>query len=418
MACATVSAAMQRSGVVSSKQAGSQGLLAPIRAAAAFRPATSAASAARRAAVLRVAAQAAPATATAPASTRQRSAYELQTLTTWLLDLEKEGVIDNELAAVISSISTACKQIGSLVNRAGISNLTGLAGEQNVQGEDQKKLDVISNEVFANCLRSSGRTGVIASEEEDQPVAVEETYSGDYVVVFDPLDGSSNIDAGISVGSIFGIYEPSPECSIDDMDDPEEMMKKCVLNVCQAGNELLCAGYTLYSSSTILVLTVGKGVYGFTFDPLIGEYILSHPDIKIPEKGKIYAFNEGNYQLWSEEQRQYIDSLKSPDLWGGKPYSARYIGSLVGDFHRTLLYGGIYGYPGDKKNPNGKLRLLYECAPMSMICEQAGGKGSTGFKRVLDIVPEKVHQREPLFVGSKWEVEYLESVLQGKPMPQ
>ncbi|KAL4423376.1 hypothetical protein ABPG77_004307 [Micractinium sp. CCAP 211/92] len=418
MAATVVSATMLRAGVVSSTQAGSQGLLAPIRTAAAFRSAAAASGAARRAAVLRVAAQAAPATATAPPATRQRSQYELQTLTTWLLDLEKEGVIDNELAAVISSIGTACKQIGSLVNRAGISNLTGLAGEQNVQGEDQKKLDVISNEVFANCLRSSGRTGVIASEEEDQPVAVEETYSGDYVVVFDPLDGSSNIDAGISVGSIFGIYEPSPECSIEDMDDPEEMMKKCVLNVCQAGNELLCAGYTLYSSSTILVLTVGKGVYGFTFDPLIGEYILSHPDIKIPEKGKIYAFNEGNYQLWSEEQRAYIDSLKNPDLWGGKPYSARYIGSLVGDFHRTLLYGGIYGYPGDKKNANGKLRLLYECAPMSMICEQAGGKGSTGFKRVLDIVPEKVHQREPLFVGSKWEVEYLESVLQGKPMPQ
>jgi fructose-1,6-bisphosphatase I len=167
-----------------------------------------------------VLAQAVAAPVEAPVATTKKSQYELQTLTTWLLDLEKNGVIDNELAAVISSISTACKQIGSLVNRAGISNLTGLAGEQNVQGEDQKKLDVISNEVFGNCLRSSGRTGVIASEEEDLPVAVEETFSGEYVVVFDPLDGSSNIDAGISVGSIFGIYEPSPECSIEDMDDP------------------------------------------------------------------------------------------------------------------------------------------------------------------------------------------------------
>ncbi|PSC70876.1 Fructose-1,6-chloroplastic [Micractinium conductrix] len=411
--------AMQRAGVATGKQAASQpALLAPaLRAAAAFRPVAAGTATARRAG-LRVVAQAAAAPAAVAKPTQAKSQYQLQTLTTWLLDLEKEGVIDNELAAVISSIGTACKQIGSLVNRAGISNLTGLAGETNVQGEDQKKLDVISNEVFANCLRSSGRTGVIASEEEDQPVAVEETFSGDYVVVFDPLDGSSNIDAGISVGSIFGIYEPSPECTIEDMDDPEEMMKKCVLNVCQAGNELLCAGYTLYSSATILVLTVGKGVYGFTFDPLIGEYILSHPDIKIPEKGKIYSFNEGNYQLWTDEQRTYIDSLKDPSLWGGKPYSSRYIGSLVGDFHRTLLYGGIYGYPGDSKNPNGKLRLLYECAPMSMICEQAGGKGSTGFKRVLDVVPEKVHQREPLFVGSPWEVDYLESVLQGKPAPK
>ncbi len=339
------------------------------------------------------------------------SDYQMQTLTSWLLKQEAEGNIDNELATVISSIGTACKQIGSLVNRAGISNLTGLAGEQNVQGEDQKKLDVISNEVFSNCLRSSGRTGVIASEEEDQSVAVEETFSGDYVVVFDPLDGSSNIDAGISVGSIFGVYAPSEECRIDDMDDPEAMMQKCVLNVCKAGNELLVAGYVLYSSSTVLVLTIGDGVWGFTLDPLVGEYVLSHPDIKIPEEGKIYAFNEGNYQGWTPELRAYIDSLKDADKWGGKPYSARYIGSLVGDFHRTLLYGGIYGYPGDTRNVNGKLRLLYECAPMSMLAEQAGGLGSTGHQRVLDIVPEQVHQRVPLFCGSKKEVEYLESML-------
>ncbi|KAI8111901.1 hypothetical protein M9435_004399 [Picochlorum sp. BPE23] len=340
------------------------------------------------------------------------SDYEMQTLTSWLLKKEADGIIDNELATVISSIGTACKQIGSLVNRAGISNLTGLAGEQNVQGEDQKKLDVISNEVFSNCLRTSGRTGVIASEEEDQPVAVEETFSGDYVVVFDPLDGSSNIDAGISVGSIFGVYAPSEECRIDDMDDPEAMMQKCVLNVCKAGNELLVAGYVLYSSSTVLVLTIGDGVWGFTLDPLVGEYVLSHPNIKIPEEGKIYAFNEGNYQGWSPELKAYIDSLKDAEKWGGKPYSARYIGSLVGDFHRTLLYGGIYGYPGDTKNVNGKLRLLYECAPMSMLAEQAGGKGSTGYERVLDIVPDQVHQRVPLFCGSKKEVEYLESMLQ------
>lgn len=356
-------------------------------------------------------AAAAQETATSSAAT---SEFQLYTLTTWLLQQEREGVIDSEFATVISSIALACKQIGSLVNRAGISNLTGLAGEQNVQGEDQKKLDVVSNEVFSNCLRSCGRTGVIASEEEDTPVAVEETFSGEYVVVFDPLDGSSNIDAGISVGSIFGVYAPSEECRIEDMDDPEAMMEKCVLNVCKAGNELLAAGYCLYSSSTVLVLSVGQGVWGFTFDPLVGEFILSHPDIKIPEKGKIYAFNEGNYQGWTPELQDYINSLKDASLWGGKPYSSRYIGSLVGDFHRTLLYGGIYGYPGDTKNPNGKLRLLYECAPMSFLAEQAGGKGSTGVQRVLDIIPQEVHQRVPLFVGSKDEVEYLEQKMAGK----
>jgi len=363
---------------------------------------------------LRITSQAVAAAPAASSSAKTSSQYQLFTLTTWLLDQERQGNIDTELATVISSVALACKQIGSLVNRAGISNLTGLAGAENVQGEDQKKLDVISNEVFANCLRSSGRTGVIASEEEDQPVAVEETYSGDYVVVFDPLDGSSNIDAGISVGSIFGVYAPSEECRIEDMDNPDQMVEKCIVNVCKAGDELLVAGYCLYSSSTVMVLSVGNGVFGFTFDPLVGEFILSHPDIKIPEKGMIYAFNEGNYQGWTPELRSYIDSLKDADNWGGKPYSARYIGSLVGDFHRTLLYGGIYGYPGDTKNPNGKLRLLYENIPMAYLCEQAGGKATTGTQRVLDIVPEKVHQRTPLFVGSKWEVEYLESKLAGK----
>jgi fructose-1,6-bisphosphatase I len=379
-------------------------------AAAAFSKASTRSNAGRQA--MRVAAS----VATAPPGVKSQASnqYELFTLTTWLLNQEKVGNIDVELATVLSSIATACKQIGSMVNRASISGFTGLAGETNVQGEDQKKLDVISNEVFGACLRSSGRTGTLASEEEDAPVFVEETYSGDYVVVFDPLDGSSNIDAGISVGSIFGVYAPSEECKIEDMDDPDKMMEKCVLNVCKAGNELLCAGYCLYSSSTVLVLSVGKGVWGFTFDPLVGEFILSHPDIKIPEKGMIYSFNEGNYNGWTPELKSYMDSLKEPSNWGGKPYSSRYIGSLVGDFHRTLLYGGIYGYPADTKNVTGKLRLLYECAPMSFLAEQAGGKGSTGFERVLDIVPEKVHQRVPLFCGSKWEVEYLEKKMQGK----
>ncbi|KAK9915887.1 hypothetical protein WJX75_005677 [Coccomyxa subellipsoidea] len=345
----------------------------------------------------------------AATSAPPKSQYELYTLTTWLLKEEMKGTLDGELATVLSSIATACKQIASLVTRAGISNLTGLAGAANIQGEDQKKLDVISNEVFCNALRASGRTGVIASEEEDLPVSVEETYSGNYVVVFDPLDGSSNIDAGISTGSIFGIYAPSEECSVGDMDNPEKMMENCILNVCQPGSSLLAAGYCLYSSSTVFVLTVGDGVYGFTYDSIVGEFVLSHPNMKVPDSGKIYAFNEGNYCAWDQGLRDYIDSLKDGSNFHGQNYTARYIGSLVGDFHRTLLYGGIYGYPGDKKNANGKLRLLYECAPMSLIMEQAGGKGSTGTQRVLEVCPEAVHQRVPLFVGSPKEVDYLES---------
>ncbi|GMH30043.1 hypothetical protein Nepgr_031886 [Nepenthes gracilis] len=340
---------------------------------------------------------------------KKSSVYEIQTLTGWLLKQEQAGVIDAELTIVISSISTACKQIAALVQRAGISNLTGVQGAVNVQGEDQKKLDVVSNEVFSNCLRSSGRTGIIASEEEDVPVAVEESYSGNYIVVFDPLDGSSNIDAAVSTGSIFGIYSPNDECLVDDSDDSElsTAEQRCVVNVCQPGNNLLAAGYCMYSSSVIFVLTVGKGVFAFTLDPMYGEFVLTHKEIKIPTAGKIYAFNEGNYQLWDDKLKRYVDDLKDPGP-DNKPYSARYIGSLVGDFHRTLLYGGIYGYPRDKKSKNGKLRLLYECAPMSFIAEQAGGKGSDGRQRILDIQPTEIHQRVPLYIGSVDEVDKLE----------
>jgi len=352
---------------------------------------------------------------TAPPATETSSAkssYELVTLTTWLLKQERAGVIDNEMTIVLASISTACKQIAALVLRAPISNLTGVQGAVNVQGEDQKKLDVISNEVFSNCLKSSGRTGVIASEEEDVPVAVEQSYSGNYIVVFDPLDGSSNIDAAVSTGSIFGIYAPNDEClaEIEDNGTLDSVEQRCVVSVCQPGSNLLAAGYCMYSSSVIFVLTVGTGVYVFTLDPMYGEFVLTQEKVQIPKAGKIYAFNEGNYALWDDKLKQYMDSLKEPGD-SGKPYSARYIGSLVGDFHRTLLYGGIYGYPRDKKSKNGKLRLLYECAPMSFIVEQAGGKGSDGHQRILDITPTEIHQRVPLYIGSVEEVEKVEKFL-------
>ncbi|VVB05615.1 unnamed protein product [Arabis nemorensis] len=362
---------------------------------------------------VRCMAVAADATADTKTPARKKSGYELQTLTSWLLRQEQKGEIDTEMAIVMSSISMACKQIASLVQRSGISNLTGVQGAVNIQGEDQKKLDVVSNEVFSNCLRSSGRTGIIASEEEDVPVAVEESYSGNYIVVFDPLDGSSNIDAAVSTGSIFGIYTPNDECLAVDSDDISALgtaEERCIVNVCQPGNNLLAAGYCMYSSSVIFVLTLGKGVFAFTLDPMYGEFVLTQENIEIPKAGKIYSFNEGNYQMWDENLKKYIDDLKDPGP-SGKPYSARYIGSLVGDFHRTLLYGGIYGYPRDQKSKNGKLRLLYECAPMSFIVEQAGGKGSDGHQRVLDILPTEVHQRIPLYIGSKDEVEKLEKYL-------
>ena len=227
-----------------------------------------------------------------------------------------------------------------------------------------------------------------------------------------PLDGSSNIDAAVSTGSIFGIYAPNDEClaDVENSGTLDSVEQRCVVSVCQPGSNLLAAGYCMYSSSVIFVLTLGAGVYVFTLDPMYGEFVLTQEKVQIPKAGKIYAFNEGNYALWDDKLKKYMDSLKEPGD-SGKPYSARYIGSLVGDFHRTLLYGGIYGYPRDRKSKNGKLRLLYECAPMSFIVEQAGGKGSDGHQRILDITPTEIHQRVPLYIGSVEEVDKVEKFL-------
>ncbi|XP_055807129.1 fructose-1,6-bisphosphatase, chloroplastic-like [Solanum dulcamara] len=350
---------------------------------------------------------------TAPTQIKKpKNRYEMVNLTTWLLQQEQAGNIDAELAIVLSSISLACKQIASLLQRSSIVNITGTQGTVNIQGEDQKKLDVISNELFCNCLRSSGRTGIIASEEEDVPVAVEETYSGNYIVVFDPIDGSANIDIALTTGSIFGIYGPDQQCLVDLDDDStiDQAREKCLVSVCQPGNNLIAAGYCLYSSSVVYTLSVGNGVYAFTLDPAYGEFVLTHEDIKIPKAGKIYSFNEGNYDLWDEKLQNYLDHLKKPGP-NGKPYSGRYIGCLVGEIHRMLLYGGIYGNPNNKNSKNGNLRLLYECAPMSYIVEQAGGKATDGNQRILEIMPEQIHQRTPIFIGSPEEIEKLEKYL-------
>lgn len=316
-----------------------------------------------------------------------------------------------DMQSLMASIQLACKKICSLVMRAGITNLTGLeggGGAVNVQGEEQKKLDVLSNEVLKNALRFSGKMGVIASEEEDEPVMVDEVFSGNYVAVFDPLDGSSNIDAGIATGTIFGIFQENAGCLASDWEskiDGAEL--NCLYNTMQPGANLVAAGYCMYSSSCMMVLTTGHGVNGFTLDPQIGEFVLTHPDIKIPSRGSIYSFNEANSPAWDPVLQNYVQDLKNGTGNAGKKYSSRYIGSLVADVHRTLLYGGVFGYPGDKKNPNGKLRLLYECAPMSFIMEQAGGLATTGKERVMDIIPESVHQRLPLILGSKDDVQDL-----------
>ncbi|CAM9566733.1 unnamed protein product [Discosporangium mesarthrocarpum] len=335
----------------------------------------------------------------------------VMTLSRYMLDQSRVNIEYQELEQLMGSIQYACKTIANLVSRAGISDLTGLqagGGSVNVQGEEQKKLDVISNDVLKNALRSTGKLGVIASEEEDHPVLVEEAFNSKYVAVFDPLDGSSNIDAAISTGTIFGIFEENEECIVDDNMDMDEAAQMCLLNTLQPGGSLIAAaGYCMYSSSTILVFTMGNGVNGFTLDPQIGEFVLTHPNIQVPQRGKIYSFNEANYPDWGEPLKNYVTALKEGTGESGARYSSRYIGSMVGDVHRTLLYGGIFGYPGDAKNPTGKLRLLYEAAPMAFIVEQAGGKASTGKERVMDLQPEKVHQRVPTFLGSALDVDEL-----------
>ncbi|KIO34591.1 hypothetical protein M407DRAFT_240451 [Tulasnella calospora MUT 4182] len=301
-----------------------------------------------------------------------------------------------DLTLLLNAIQVTSKFIATNVRKARLINLVGLAGETNVQGEEQKKLDVLSNDIMVNALRASGKTAVLVSEELDEAIVIEKRLRGKYCVVFDPLDGSSNIDAGVNIGTIFGIYKL------------KEGSEGTINDVLQPGKDMVAAGYTMYGSSANLVLTTGQGVNGYTLDNALGEFILTHPDIKIPQRGKIYSFNEGNSMYFHEPVIKYLESIKYPKN-GKAPYSARYIGSMVADVHRTLLYGGIFGYPNDKKTKTGKLRLLYEAFPMAMLTEQAGGVATTGTQRILDIVPTEIHQRCPVFLGSKEDVEDLQT---------
>ncbi|CAB9527506.1 Fructose-1,6-bisphosphatase class 1 [Seminavis robusta] len=328
-----------------------------------------------------------------------------------------------ELTTIFGAIDTACKAISNEVKRSQLpsSETLGYQGAVNAQGEDQKKLDVITNDLLKRALRFTGRLGVLASEEEDTPVDVIGRSTGksgsleivldettDYVVCFDPLDGSSNVDAGIPTGTIIGIFEHDETCEIDfdniGEDEAAEQEARCLANTLQPGTNLVAAAYCLYSSSTFLTLTLGNGVYMFTLDETIGEFILAKPNVRIPESSSIYSFNEANLDYWDEPMREVVERWREGTGRSGVRFSSRYIGSMVGDVHRTLMYGGVFGYPGDTKNPNGKLRLLYEGAPMAFIMEQAGGLATTGTQRVMEITPEVVHQRVPVIMGSKNDV--------------
>lgn len=299
-----------------------------------------------------------------------------------------------ELSGLLQQITLCSKIIASRVNMAGLAGDLGLTGEVNVQGEEVQKLDDFANTTLIRTISRGGRVCMLGSEEEADPIAVPDGYpNGKYTLLFDPLDGSSNIDVNISIGTIFSIHE-----RVTPRDQPGGLQ-----DLLQPGTKQVAAGYVIYGSSTMLVYTTGKGVHGFTLDPSVGEFFLSHLDIKIPERGKIYSVNEGNAAKWQQGVRDWVTWLKDPEA-DGHPYSHRYVGSLVADFHRTLLRGGVFAYPADRKNADGKLRLMYEAAPMAMLAEQAGGAASTGTERIMEIVPNELHQRVPLYVGSAQDV--------------
>jgi fructose-1,6-bisphosphatase I len=307
-----------------------------------------------------------------------------------------------ELSKLLHDLSLAAKVISLEVNKAGLADIIGFTGDNNVHGEQVKKLDVFAHDMLVKAMDHGGHLCVMASEEEENIIQIPHKFNiGKYVLLFDPLDGSSNIDANISIGTIFSIYRRvSPDGTPGTMED-------CL----QPGDKQVAAGYIVYGSSTILVYTAGEGVHGFTLDPAFGEFLLSHPNIQTPKKSKIYSINEGNYLYWHPGLKKYIKYLQEEDKSSNRPFSSRYIGSMVADIHRNLLYGGIFMYPADSRNPNGKLRLQYECNPMAFIVEQAGGRATNGKKRIMEIIPEKLHQRVPVFIGSEEDVKTVEKFM-------
>jgi len=308
-----------------------------------------------------------------------------------------------ELSRLLRDIGIAAKIVNREVNKAGLMDILGDVGTVNIQGESQKKLDVFANEQFIAALKSGGECCIVASEENDKIIQIdgEVSKNAKYIVAMDPLDGSSNIDVNVAVGTIFSIYR---RFSTDG--------KATLKDVLQKGTEQVAAGYIIYGSSTMLVYTTGKGVNGFTLDPSIGEFCLSHPEIKIPEDGVIYSINEGNYIHFPEGVKKYLKYCQVEDEQTLRPYTSRYIGSMVADVHRNMIKGGIFIYPTTSSAPNGKLRLVYECNPMAFIIEQAGGRATDGFNRILDKNVTTLHQRSAIFIGSKNMVLKVEELMQ------
>jgi fructose-1,6-bisphosphatase I len=324
------------------------------------------------------------------------------TIERFIIDQEsKYPEATGELSNLLYDIALAAKIIAGAIRRAGLVNILGSAGTTNVQDEEQQKLDVFANETMTNSLNHTGRVCVMASEEDEQIIPVPDQYpAGKYAVLYDPLDGSSNIDVNGAVGTIFSIYRRvTTEGRGSEAD------------VLQPGCKQISAGYVIYGSSTMLVYTTGQGVAGFTLDPSIGEFLLSHPRIVIPRVGKYYSVNESNFARWNKGIQTAVRGFHGDRPQEMKGKNSRYIGSLVADFHRNLIAGGVFLYPADTKNTRGKLRLLYECSPMAFIAEQAEGSATDGVNRILDIVPSALHQRTPLVIGSREDVGYVADTL-------
>lgn len=328
---------------------------------------------------------------------------EFKTLGQFIIEKQAEfPFAKGELSRLLRDIGIAAKVVNREVNKAGLANILGSMGKNNIQGEEQQKLDVFADEEFISALQRGGECCYIASEEHEEGVDLCSSLlsaEGKYIVCIDPLDGSSNIDVNISIGTIFSIYRRLSTEGKVVMED-----------ILQEGVKQVAAGYILYGSSTMLVYTTGHGVNGFTLDPSIGEFCLSHPMMKIPENGVIYSINQGNFIHFPSAIKEFVKYCQEEDKETDRPYSLRYIGSLVADIHRNMLKGGVFMYPESSRFKQGKLRLMYECNPMAMLIEQAGGKASTGRKRILDIKPDSLHQRTPLVIGSKKMVEHIEDL--------
>ncbi|EOD50147.1 putative fructose- -bisphosphatase protein [Neofusicoccum parvum] len=320
---------------------------------------------------------------------------DIITLTRFLTEEQvKVKEATGDFTLLCHALQFAFKSISYYIRRASLINLTGLAGSSNTTGDDQKKLDVIGNDIFIAAMKSSGKVRILVSEEEEEAIVFDEFPNARYAVACDPIDGSSNLDAGVSVGTIFGVFK-LPEGAKGTKED-----------MLLPGTEMVASGFTMYGASAQLVMTMkGGSVNGFTLDQSLGEFILTHPDMRIPKKRAIYSVNEGNSLYWEDPVKEYVNSLKFP-AENGKPYSARYIGSMVADAYRTLLYGGIFAYPADKKSPKGKLRIMYECGPMAQVFENAGGQAvNSKMERMLEVTPEHIHDRSGIFLGSYDEVQ-------------